>query len=308
MFVINLPLAAVAFLAALRLIDSPLREPGSPLDRLGVALSCTGLAGAAFTAGLLSDTRPDLPAAVAVGGVSVLVLLVAVRHLLQAGTPMINLRTLRIPTFGAAVGGMSIFGLVINAVPFMLALLFQDLFGWSAVKSGSLVLFVFLGNLGIKPATSFLFSRYGFRVMLVIATAGVALTMGVAAFLTASTPIPMIGVLLILSGIARSIGGTGYTTIAFIDVPAQQMRDANTLQATVQQLSAGFGVAVGIIALQLGRHLSGLLAGSRTSAAAYTISFIVLGLLSLIATVGALRLAPDAGDILRRNRSLPGPN
>ena len=305
LFLINVPLAAGAFVAALRLVASPPREARLPLDRGGVVLSATGLAGAACTAGLLSANRPSWTAVIAVGLVSGLAILAAVRHLLRTPTPVINLRTLRIPTFGASVRGLSIFGIVVGAAPFLLALLFQEVFGWSAVKSGSVVLFVFLGNIAIKPATTFLFSRRGFRVMLVLATAGMAATMVTAAFITASTPILVIGALLLVSGIARSIGGTGYTTIAFADVPVEQMRDANTLQATVQQLSAGFGVAVATVVLQVGHRVSGWLLGSETASSAYTVAFIVLGLLSLFSMGGALRLDPRAGDVLRRGRATP---
>ena len=38
-----------------------------------------------------------------------------------------------------------------------------DRLRWSAIKSGSVVLFVFVGNIAIKPATTWLFNRFGFR-------------------------------------------------------------------------------------------------------------------------------------------------
>ena len=81
------------------------------------------------------------------------------------------------------------------------------------------------------------------------------------------------------------------------------MRDANTLQATVQQLSVGFGVAVATIALQAGHPLGRLLLGHETSSSAYTVAFILLGLLSLVAMGGALRLHPSAGNVLRGGRT-----
>ena len=64
--------------------------------------------------------------------------------------------------------------LVVAAVPFLLTLVFQNVFGWSPVKSGALVLFVFVGNIAIKPATTPLLRRFGFRPVLVGATAGAA--------------------------------------------------------------------------------------------------------------------------------------
>jgi MFS family permease len=184
-------------------------------------------------------------------------------------------------------------------------LLFQEAFGWSPIKSGGVVLFVFVGNVGIKPATTFLYSRLGFRAMLIASTALMAATMVIIAFTTAATPVVVIGLVLVLSGVARSAGGTGYTTIAFSDVPEAQMRDANTLQATAQQLSLGFGLAAGAIALRAGHPLGRLLSSHYTSRTPNEAAFVLLGLLSLVATFGASRLDPGAGDALRRARARP---
>lgn len=236
-----------------------------------------------------------------IGVGSLLMMTVAIRHLLRSAVPLIDLRTLRIATFGASVSGSAIFFLVVGAGPFLLPLLFQEVFGWSSVKSGAVVLLLFVGNIAIKPATTFLYSRFGFRVMLLLATTGMAATMVAAGLMTASTPLAVVGLVLILSGVARSIGGTGYTTIAFSDVPTAQMRDANTLQATVQQLSLGFGVALGSIALRVGHPLGKLLPGEETQATAYTVAFILLGSISLLAAAAALRLHRTAGDVLRRD-------
>jgi MFS family permease len=79
---------------------------------------------------------------------------------------LFDLRTLRIATFRLAVTSGSLSFMAIGAVPFLLPLLFETVFGWSAIKSGAIVLFVFVGNIGIKPATSYLLNRFGFRTVL----------------------------------------------------------------------------------------------------------------------------------------------
>ena len=121
---------------------------------------------------------------IACGVVAVVGLAGAARHLLRVPHPLVNLRTLRVPTFRAALGSGTLFWTAIMAVPFLLTLLFQDAFGWSPVKSGALVVFVFVGNIVIKPTTTPLLRRFGFRPVLVASTAGAAATMVAAAFLT----------------------------------------------------------------------------------------------------------------------------
>jgi len=126
-----------------------------------------------------------------------------------------------------------------------------------------LVLFVF----AIKPATTPLLRRFGFRPVLVAATAGAALT------------------------------------IAFSDTPPSQLRDANTLQATAQMLSVGLGVPVAAVAVRAGRPLAHLFSSHPAPHDAYTVAFVLMAAVVLVATAAALRLHPDAGSAVSRRIS-----
>jgi EmrB/QacA subfamily drug resistance transporter len=295
LFLVNVPLGAIALFAAWRLIESVELPAAGALDILGVVLTCGGLACATYTAYLLSQSAVSWTPVIAFGAVSVILLGAAARHLLRARHPLVNLGTLRVPTFRIAVGSGSLFWMTVAAVPFLLTLLFQDEFGWSPVKSGAVVMFVFAGNITIKPTTTPLLRRFGFRSILIVATAGAAATMVAAAFFDSATPLVVIAAVAVLSGMGRSVGLTCYSTIAFSDTPPGQMRDANTLQATAQQLSVGLGVPLGAIALRAGGPLGSLLPGAKTSGDAYTIAFLLLAAIALVATAAALRLHPGAG-------------
>jgi MFS family permease len=214
----------------------------------------------------------------------------------------VNLRVLRIPTLGNAMAGNIFFWLVVGAIPFLLTLLFQDVFGWSPVKAGAVVIGVFVGNIGIKPFTTPLLNRFGFRSVLITATMTLAVTAVLSGFLTAATPIPLIAVLVVISGAARSTGLTAYSTIAFSDVPPDRMRDANTLAATVQQLGSGLGIAAATVALRAGVPIGDWLPGRADAGTAYAVAFVVLAIVALGATVEAFRMHREAGDVLRAGR------
>jgi EmrB/QacA subfamily drug resistance transporter len=299
-FLINVPLGALAFLVATRLIDSPPAPRPPALDRLGVLFTCVGLGGFTYAADIASRPDPQWGVAAAIGAVAALFLFAAVRHLLAAPHPLVNLRTLQVDTFRSATGGSAIFWLVVGAVPFLLPLLFQEVFGWSPVKSGAVVLLVFVGNVGIKPATTFLYGRFGFRMMLITATVGLAASLVALAFVDESTWLVVTGLFVLVGGVARSVGLTGYSTLAFSDVPEEQMRDANILQVTTMQLCAGLGAAVGAVALRIGGAFDVSLEH------AFSIAFLILAGISLLATAMALRLDRAAGDVLRsRYRRAP---
>ncbi len=299
LFLINLPLGAIALAAAVRVVrPQPQPQPG-PLDVPGVVRTCLGIAGLTATCSLLAQSGSGVIACLGAAILTAALLTLAVRHLLRAASPLIELRTLRIRTLRASVSGTTVYFAVNAAGPFLVPLLVEEVFGWSAVKAGAVVLLIFVGNIGIKPATTFLYRRFGFRTVLTVATATMAATMACLVFVTVGTPIALLGAVLLISGIARSVGATGYMTVAFVDVPTDQMRHAGTLQTTAQQLASGFGVAGGAIALRLGHPLGSLFSSRPAPVDDYRVAFALVALVALTATAGALRLHPDAGNVLR---------
>jgi MFS family permease len=303
LFLVNVPLGVIAWTVAWRLIEGARSATTPPLDLPGVVLTCAGLAAATYAAQLLSESVVRWTLVVVLAVAAAVLLTGAVVHLRRAAHPLINLGTLRVTTFRAAIGSGSLFWSTVTGVPFLLTLLFQEVFGWSPVKSGALVLFVFVGNITIKPATTPLLRRFGFRAVLVAATAGAAVTMVAAGLFTATTPLVVIALVSVLNGMGRSVGLTGYSTIVFSDTPPEQMRDANTLQATAQQLSIGLGVPLAAIAIRAGRSLAGVLSSRPTPGDAYTVAFVLMAAVVLIATAAALRLHPDAGSAVSRRSS-----
>jgi hypothetical protein len=223
----------------------------------------------------------------------------ALRHLLRADHPLVDLRVLRIPTLRTAITGGIFYFTVIGAGPFLAPLKFEEVFGWSAVKSGALVLFIFAGNVGIKPFTTLLYGRFGFRTVLITATVTMAAAMAAIGITTAGTPLVLIALLLLLSGVCRSVGATGYSTIGFVDVPEEQMRHASTIFSTTQQLAAGFGVAGGAIALRIGDPLAHLFSGLSHENGAYAIAFLLMAAVALVATADATRMHNTAGAVMR---------
>ncbi|MEV7598625.1 MFS transporter [Kitasatospora sp. NPDC089797] len=300
LFLINLPLGLVAFGIAWRIVDATPAEPPTPLDRLGLVLTCAGLGTLTYAAHLFSDTDISWLPATATLLASLGLLAAAARHLLRSEAPLVNLRVLRIPTLRASVTGGSLFWLVVGAGPFLLPLLFQTVFGWSAVKSGAVVLFIFVGNIGIKPATTPLLNRFGFRPVLVVSTLAMAATTAATGLIGAGTPVVLIAALALLSGMARSTALTAFSTVAFSDVAPPEMRDANSISATSYQVAAGLAIGVSTVALRAGGPLGHLLPGSPDAGTAYTVAFALLALVSLGVTAVVLRMHPDAGADVRR--------
>jgi len=295
-FLINLPLGAVALVAAIRRVPQIRAADPPPMDWPGF-LQTSGALGALVVAmSALGAERVDVPLVVG-SAVSALVLgVTSYRHLVRAPHPLLDLGLLRWRTFRAGQAGGGLYRATVFAVPFVLPLMFQEAFGWNAVRAGVMVTAVFAGNLAIKPATTAILHRLSFRTVIVASVSVVSLTMLLCGGLTPGTPTVAVVGLLVISGAARSVGFTAYGTIMFADVDERHLASANTLSSTVQQLAGGLGVAVGVLGLQIGGAI-GWFGSSPTTP--YRITFGLLAALTLTALPEAFRLGGRAGHQLR---------
>jgi hypothetical protein len=140
--------------------------------------------------------------------------------------------------------------------------------------------------------------------VLLAASVVLALTTIRCALLTAGTPVVAIALLAVVSGAARSVSMTVYTTLALSDVPPRQMRAANALASTAQQLFTGLAVVLATMALRLGNAIGGLAQASHSARFAYVIAFLTIGIVGGLATVVAFRLHPSAGQGLPAEASV----
>ena len=300
-FLVNVPLGVLAFAVALRLVPNVDEQRPPALDWVGLALTCGAVASLVVLADVLAGASSAWLPDVGLGVVASVLSISAVGHLLRTEHPLLHLGILSVSTFLISHRGGSFFRVTVNAVPFLLPLMFQDAFGWSPLKAGAVVLFVFVGNLVIKPATTPLLMRAGFRTVMLGATACAVASMVLTGMLSAGTPLVVICVLMVFGGMARSVGFTAYNTLAFADIPAPDLPAANTLSSTVQQVAVGFGVAVGAVALRAGEPVSRWLHLVQP-VGPYRVAFFALAILTVLPVLEALRAAHSSGNALRAGR------
>ncbi len=291
-FAINLPIGMVELFFAIKLIPKGSLSVSQKLDWWGFVGASISLACIVFGAAALGKPKANTLET------SLLLLLglglgiPTVRHMFKVPTPLVGLDALHVRTFRFANSAGAAFRIGINAVPFLLPLMFQDKFGWSPVRAGSAVLFLFLGNFFFKPLTTPLLKSLPFRYILMIATSLSGISILLISILKVSTPLFLIWALLLFSGCVRSLGYTCYNTITFADIEQPKMQQANSLASMIQQLTQVFAVAIAVLALKLGVALFGI-------ADQFTFGFIVLATLVFAAFLGSIRLPQKAGDSIR---------
>jgi EmrB/QacA subfamily drug resistance transporter len=299
-FFLNLPLGILALIFAIVLIPETRNAARPPFDWTGFLFSGIGLAGLMY--GLELVGRPDphwFEAGIYVLAGAVL-LAIAFVHFQRTQHPLIELAGMKEKTFAVTIAGGSLFRIAIGAVPFLLPLMFQVGFGLSAFHAGLLTLAVFAGNLVMKPGTTPILRRFGFKPVLVVNGILNAIFITACALFSPESSWWLMMPIMFIGGMCRSMHFTALNTIAFADIPPQQMTGANTLFSTAFQVTMGMGIAVGAIGIRIGRVVAAPLGMGGFPAIEFRLAFVLLGVIALLAVLDCLPLDPKAGDNVAR--------
>jgi EmrB/QacA subfamily drug resistance transporter len=290
-FYLNLPLGLIAFVVALLLVPDTKGELELPFDWVGFVLVGGALFCLLYVAELLGRSQIAWASAGALAVVGMGLLSFAVRHLKRSAHPMVDLSALGVPTFAATVWGGSLFRMGVSAIPFLLPVMFQIGFGYDAFDAGLMMMTVFAGNLVMKPMTTSVLRRFGFRPVLVVN--GFINAAAIAACAAIAEHMPFVG------GMSRSMQFTALNTVAFADIPQKAMAAANTLFSVAFQLAMGLGVALGAIAWRIGE-----LAVSPGDSATlpFRIAFLLVAAIALIGVWDSMMLQATAGEHVAKRK------
>ncbi|MGW6269935.1 MFS transporter [Streptomyces sp. NPDC055060] len=241
-FLLNLPIGAVILALLARTAASPKRP--APLDLVGQVTAVLALAGLAFAViegGHLGWTSaPVLGAAALAVAAGFTFRAAEQRH----GAPMIPLAMLRQRQVGVSL----VIGFAVNAgfygVVFLLGLYFQQLRGMSAVAAGlmfvPLAVLITSTNL-VSPRMA---ERIGRRRVIVAGQAVLALAMFVLLPLGAGTPLWLVLVLLVPTGMGGAFAVPALTALLMDAVPAERAGTASGLLNSLRQTGGAMSVAL----------------------------------------------------------------
>jgi len=294
-FILNVPVGIVGVALVMRFIPAPAAVARRPFDVTGFALLAVATSGVLFGLEQLSLSNPHWVLAaglIAGGGV---VGIVAWRHLKRTAHPAVSLHSVGVPTFYATtLGPGTLVRLPAAALAFVLPLLFQVVLGFSALYSGLLLLGVNGGDLLLKAVTTRTLRRFGFRRVLIVSAGLMCASIAACALAAARTPYWVSFAVLTASGMARSLLFSGMSTLAFADVPREELTSGTVLWNIVLQLMNALGVSLAALIVNLIAMLAHEPAGhvSALSCEAALLGIVALGAVS---TVAFVRLKPEAG-------------
>lgn len=300
-FFINVPIGLIGMaLIAHYIRDTHTIKP-RPLDWLGFLLM--GIGFAALLISLEAIAQPILPiwivmALVILGTIS---LVAFYFHAKRCAHPIVDFSLMVIPSFRVALIGGLLYRTCLGATPFLLAMMFQVVFGMTVLATGLLTFAGAAGALLMKTAAAPIMHRYGFRNVLLINTViSLAYFMICIALVPGITPYWLIVLILLLGGFFRSLHMTAINTLYFVDINSEMLARASSLTSLAQQLSASMGVSIAAFVLHISKTL-----GQRDSLAIVDMiwAFGVITVIALCSLLYFFTLPKDVGNSVSKHRT-----
>lgn len=279
-FFLNVPIGLAGLVLVHRYVPDIREDAPRAFDFIGLAWLAAGLT--ALLIGLESVGRgpltPPSESACIAGGC--LCLWAYRRHAGRTAEPLMDLRLFRLRTFAAAVFGGAFSRLILGAGPFLLAMLLQVGFGYSAFHAGLLTFMSAVGVFFMKWVAPRMLSRFGFRRVLVGNAFLSAGATALHALLSPAMPYLLMAAILFAGGFLRSLQFTSLNALAFVEVERTQMSGASSLVSMGQQLSQALGVAIAAGLLHAFTRWDG---GAHTTAQLTALVFPIVAALTLVA-------------------------
>jgi EmrB/QacA subfamily drug resistance transporter len=304
-FYINLPFGVLGIAMALRFFENFRRDALARFDFIGFALCGVGLAATALTLEYVGRQLISNTAVASLALVAVAALGTYGFYARRKPQPAVDLKIFRIKTFGIGVLGGMICRTGLASTSFLLPLLLQIPLGFSAFQSGLTTSILAIGSMVLKSVSPPLLRRFGFRRILLGNTAIVALLMMGLALVRPGLPVWVLSGALLVLGFFRSLQYTSMNTLSYSDVAGPEISTATGVASVIQQLAAGFGVAISATVLS---QLSGM--GRVPELDDFRIAFIVMACFPLATLLWFNQLTLEDGRHVSLHRSrvtaLPG--
>ena len=302
-FYINVPIG-LAGIALVTLFIDEMKEPArTKFDLLGLVLSGTALACLMFGIEVASRGVGSAGIVAALLGVGSVSAVLYWFHARRTPRPMLDFRLLQVTTFRMSLLCGSLSRIAVGAMPFLMPMMLQLGFGFSAAQSGLVTFASSIGSLGMRACAPAILKRLGFRPVLTWVGALATGLLALSAAFRPSWPMPLIYTVLIANGFFQSLQFMAYNTIAYADVPGEDMSAATSFYTTFQQMSLTLGIAVSAAALAASiavtHHAQPMLPD-------FSAAFLFVAAVSFMAPLLATRLDRGAGAELSGHRDRPG--
>lgn len=290
-FFMNVPIGILAAILVTIFIPKDGPQAETKLDLRGAVFSGCGFAVLIFGMQNLPQNLISTQAALGWTFLGSMLLAFYWVHYRRYPNPILDFSLFSYRSFAAGVIGGQSARLLIGAMPFLLALLFQVGFGLTAFASGLLTFISAAAAILMKITATPVIHRFGFRNVLIVNTFLVALSFGAFAFVTGSTPYVAIIGILFVGGFCRSLQFTALNAVTYVDLDSAKLSKGSTLLAMSQPLSQSLGISIAAALVQALAWKN----GTEIDADAITPVFAIMGTVSILSLFLFVPLPAESG-------------
>ncbi|WP_166361449.1 multidrug transporter subunit MdtD [Pseudomonas akapageensis] len=293
-FLLNLPVGLVGCYAVWRFIPDLRGSERTRFDSLGFVLF--GAAMVLITIAMEGLGELHMP------HLRVMLLLFAgmaclAAYWLRAGqvdNPLFSPLLFRTRSFAVGILGNVFARLGSGALPFLVPLLLQIALGYSPSQAGMSMIPLAAAAMVAKSVARPLIERFGYRIVLTGNTLLLGLLLASLGLVDEHTPYALLLFQLAVLGAVNSLQFTAMNAVTLIDLDDASASSGNSLLSVVAQLALSLGVACAG-ALLGGFSAAGESEGVSTTLEAFQLTFLTVGVMSMMAAAIFLQLSRTDG-------------
>jgi EmrB/QacA subfamily drug resistance transporter len=282
-FLVNVPIGAIALALAIRMLPETESGEAGRLDVTGLALLSTGATAIVYGLSEMGShaslTAPTIVWPILVG---LALVLVFGWHALRVERPLLDIRLYSNRVFGAA--SLTTFGLgaALFGAMILVPLYYQQVRGEDPIMTGLLVGPQGLGALVAMPLAGRLTQRFGGGRVALCGVLILSVSTIPLAFVGANTSILLISLTLVVRGLGIGLSFMPAMTAAFAALRPDQLSDATPQLNVLQRVGGSIGTAVLAVVLQRSTHPGQSLSAHATAFGHTYWWALAISLLSLI--------------------------
>lgn len=303
-FLINLPIGAVALIVSALVLKPDRGDPSAPLDLRGLLLCTAALTALLFGLQDLSLITSSSVTAVPLLTIGLLCATAYVAHARNKPNAILDLSLLNISTYKISVIGGNLCRFSLGAFPFLLTLLLQIGWGLDPFHAGLIAFATALGSIAVRFIVSPAVRVFGFRYVLVGNSLLAGLLISSCTLFEKSPSRALVALLLFAIGFFRSLQLTVANTLGYADIPERSIARATSVASVAQYLAFTAGIPVSAFIVRLSATTAGV---TQITTHDINIGIIAVGSLFAVSSLVFVHLPHHAGsELIDSNESVRG--
>lgn len=301
-FMINVPVGIMGVIVAYILIpQSTNRTLPPPFSWIGFILFSLGLSLITFAIAILGDNFDWFKYALILSVVATLSLLLYLKISAKQQYPLFDLNLFKQKSFSSAMAISFISRIGAGALPFLLPMLLQILWGKSPLYSGVVFIFMAAGMMSTRLFINQKFlHRFGYRRLLTIDIFLLSfLSMNLCWFSTPK-PVFLLFIMVFFIGVLTSQLYMSIGTLYPAHLQQSEYSQGTSIASTIQQFSIGCGVAIAAISLHL---IARLMHIPMLTATVFFWTFICLNLIGFLSLLFVFQIDDEVGKQVKANHT-----